>query len=142
MEALIEIFAERYRLRTHTDHDGTTIIPGKNGQSHVYEYADGVLAFMLMPANKSAQWGHLSKRPAAFQIVQNGDSEGCAIFDDNDPQAVKLVLKVCRIHSRRQLSQEAIEHLRRIGFNIHREGTYRPRIARQRSNRVGASPGA
>ena len=59
---MIEDFAERHRLKTQTDRDGAEIIPGKNGRSHIYEYADDALAFALMPDKKSAQWGHLSKR--------------------------------------------------------------------------------
>lgn len=134
MKTLIEKFAETHRLKTRIDReDGTTIIPGKNGRSHIYEYADDVLAFALMPSVKSNQWGCLINRLTApmFQIVQRGDFEGCVIFDHPDPEAVKLVKKVCRIHPRRLLSPATIEAMRKRLPSTRRKATFPARNARQ-----------
>jgi hypothetical protein len=120
----IEQFAATHRLKTQTDReDSTMIIAGKNGASHVFEYADGVLGFMLMPSRKSNQWNFLRSKLVApsFRITQDGEIEGVATFDHDDAEAVELVLKVCRIHARRQIGAKAVEHLRRIGFG-HTQG--------------------
>jgi hypothetical protein len=116
MKSRIERFATKHRLKTRIDReDGTTIIPGKNGRRHIYEYADGVLAFILMPAKKSSQWSFLLAKlvAPAFRIVQNGDFEGACIFDHQNEEAIRLVRRVCRIHARRNLSAETLDRLRK-----------------------------
>ena len=47
------------------------------------------------------------------EVAQFGDYEGCAVFDHGDAETVKLVLKVCRIHPKRQISPEQIEKMRK-----------------------------
>src|SRR5712692_6080523 len=87
--AVLQQFASKYRLkvRVHRE-DGTTMIAGKRG--HIYEYGEGVLAFMFLPARGSRQWAHLTAKLTArsFEIVQDGDSEGAAVFDHENAEAV------------------------------------------------------
>lgn len=104
----IEKFARERRLKLRLDADGTQIIPGKSGDSHIYEYNETKLAFMLMPSRKTSQWGLLRSKLAApaFEVTQDGDGEGCAVFDHNDTEAVRLVLNICRIFPKRLVSPE------------------------------------
>ncbi len=81
MKSRIERFATKHRLKTRIDReDGTMIIPGKNGRSHIYELADGVLAFVLRHAKKSSQWSFLLAKlvAPAFRIVQTAILKGRA----------------------------------------------------------------
>jgi hypothetical protein len=105
----IQEFAKRHRFKTRTDpDDGTTIIPGRNGRSHVYEYDTDKLAFMLMPSSRSKQWEYLKRHPVGrgLKVVQNGDWEGCALFCAENPEHVNLVAKVCRLRAKRRISPE------------------------------------
>ena len=111
--AVLQQFARKYRLQLRLHHeDGEPIILGKRG--HVYEYGEGVLAFLFLPGSASRQWGHLVGKltAPAFRVVQDCDAEGAAIFDHNDGETVKMVLKICRIHAKRLLSPERLAALK------------------------------
>jgi len=43
---------------------------------------------------------------AGFEIRQDGDCEGSALFDPHDREQVKLALKLAGIRTRRELSPE------------------------------------
>ena len=108
----IKEFAEKYRLHTRVDTDGTTIIPGlstKRYSWHIYEYDDDVMGVMIIVPPKisvSKHWTYSSKvfRDLDMGIVQDGDMEGAATFDPRNQAQVKAVLKAARVKHKRIMS--------------------------------------
>ncbi len=101
----IQEFADNHRLKTRVDDDLTKIIPGKFG--HLFEYGDDVLGVMVMPdPPKRNYWGktRASLIEAGFQVVQDGDGEGSAIFNPANPKQMKLAIRAAGVKRRRVLS--------------------------------------
>ena len=111
MKAAIENAAEAHRLRTRLDpDDGTKIIPGRLG--HIYEHDEGVLGVMVMPNPPRRQyWGctRVALLRAGFSIVQDGDGEGAATFDPDNPDQVRAAIRAAGIKRRRKISPEQRE---------------------------------
>lgn len=110
----IQTFADKHRLRTRIDTDGTKIIPGRVG--HIYEYDDDLLGVMVMPDPPRVQyWGFARRNLKAVgcTVVQNGDGEGAATFDPENKQQAKLAIKVARIKRKRIMSEAQLDQLRR-----------------------------
>ncbi len=58
----IDQFATEHRLRIQTDpQDATTIIPGRKGLSHVFEYGEGLLGVVVMPNAGTAHWWNAAR---------------------------------------------------------------------------------
>ena len=112
----IQNFAEHYRLKTKLSKDGTKIIQGKFG--HIYEHSNGVLGVLVMldPPRKR-YWGCARKTllKAGFTLVQDGDGEGAAVFDPENPSQARLAIRVAGIKRKRRLSpaqrEQRIAHL-------------------------------
>jgi len=104
----IKTFAKKHRLKLHrSPDDGTEIIRGRKGNSHLFEYDDGVLAVMIMPETLSAhRWSaaRAAFTKAGMQIRQNGDCEGTATFDPSAAHQVRVALKHAGIRRGRKLS--------------------------------------
>jgi hypothetical protein len=60
----INEFARRHCFEVQRDIDGTTIIPGRKGKSHLFEYDDELLGVMVMPDTGTAHWWNAAR--AAF----------------------------------------------------------------------------
>jgi hypothetical protein len=106
----VQEFADRYRLRTRIEADGTKIIPGKFG--HLYLYDKHLFGVMVMPSVPRRQyWGHVRSalRTAGFTLTQDGDGEGCATFDPADDDQSIAAIKAAGIRCKRQLSPEQIK---------------------------------
>jgi hypothetical protein len=106
----VQSFADKYRLKTRLDEDGTKIIPGKRG--HVYQYDGGLLGVMVMPdLAHSHYWGHVRTRlsQAGFIVVQDADSEGAATFDPKDAKQAELAIRAAGVKRKRQISPERTE---------------------------------
>jgi len=109
----IEEFAVSRRFRVRRDGCGNPIIPGK-GSSHVYEGFDsGAIAVCLMFAT-ARKWNTVRSalERAGCKVKQNGDTEGCALFDPSNDEQVSAVIKAARIKKRRIPSPAQLEHLR------------------------------
>jgi hypothetical protein len=105
----ITAFASTNRLKTKTDTDGTTIIPGKYG--HIYDNEDdeGMFGLVVMPATyRSQYWSHCRKALLAVgcQLVQDGEGEGSVLFYPASRDQVRAVVKAAGCKRRRQLSLE------------------------------------
>lgn len=103
----IEKFAEKYRLKTRIDEDGTKIIPGRVG--HLYEYDDEVMGVIVMPVPPRKQyWGYTRTAliSVGCSVVQDGDGEGAATFDPANLEQVKAALKAARVKKRKLLTPE------------------------------------
>ena|SRR5215813_8081563 len=106
---VIQVFADRHRLKARFDEDETRFIPGKLGQ--IYEYGGGRLAVMVMSATPHKNlWGRTRNRleKLGFVIIQDGDSEGTATFDHSDHDQSRAAIKAARISRKRQLSPSQI----------------------------------
>jgi hypothetical protein len=126
----IEKFAEKYGLKTRTDEDGTTIIPGKKHRlfvgkwkgklgsslNHIYEHDKGVLAVMIGfdGRNRAAMWEarKVMWRNAGMEMLQDGDWEGSAIFDPENGRQRTLAIKTAGVKPKRVMSERQAEVLR------------------------------
>ena len=116
----LQEFAASHRLKTKLDKCGETIIPGKRGASHIFEYGNWpgenspstmAVIFMADPHGLRKPGRQWNKRRAAmldagFQITQDCDGEGTARFDPNNPKQVKLAIRVAGIRPK-QIRSEA-----------------------------------
>lgn len=113
--SLIKRFAQKHRLKVSLDNCGEAVVRGRQGQ--LYEYNDSLLGVMFMPEEyRPRLWGN-SKRSAVgigMKLVQNGDSEGCLVFNPEDEKQVKLALEVARVRRRKNHSPERKAEL--IGY--------------------------
>jgi hypothetical protein len=103
-------FALQYRLRLGRDELGEKIIPGKLGD--IYEYGPTLLGVMFMPDPPRARlWPAARKKllSAGFHVLQNGDWEGAATFDPDNPAQAKLAIGVAKIKRIRVLSPAETE---------------------------------
>jgi len=101
----IQAFATRNRLKTRVDDDGTRIIPGKYG--HIFEYDTGQLAVMVIPDPPRKNYWTFSRTKlleAGFVLLQNGDSEGSALFSPDDAEQTKLAIQVSGVKRKRRVS--------------------------------------
>src|SRR5215472_3271105 len=106
---VIQVFADRHRLKTRFDGKETRFIPGKLGQ--IYEYGAGRLAVTVMPITpRKNLWGRTRNRlkKLGFVVVQDGDYEGTATFDPSDRDQSKAAIKAAGISRKRRLSPSQI----------------------------------
>ena len=103
----VKTFAQRHRLKTVVDIDGTTIVPGKTG--HIYEVSGSRLGTMFLPtAYRPRKFAEVRRAAELAGLVarQVGDSEGCFEFDSNDRAQVKQAIKIAGVRPKRQLSPD------------------------------------
>ncbi|MGA8215555.1 MAG: hypothetical protein WB799_18300 [Candidatus Sulfotelmatobacter sp.] len=110
----IQEFAVEHRLKTRVDSCGEKIIEGRQGQ--IYEYNADTLGVMFAPTSKTdpfgrwcpKTWNRLRNlgKSIGMDCRQDGDSEGCLLFDGNNRPQVKLALQIARVRAKRVLSPE------------------------------------
>jgi hypothetical protein len=103
----IQGFATKQRLKTRVDDDGTRIIPGKYG--HIFEYDTGQLAVMVIPDPPRKNYWTFSRTKlleTGFVLLQNGDSEGSALFSPDDAEQAKLAIQVSGLKRKRTISPQ------------------------------------
>jgi len=130
-------FALQYRLKTKLSKDGTKIIQGKFG--HIYKHSNGVLGVLVMldPPRKR-YWGCARKTllTAGFTLVQDGDGEGAAVFDPENPNQARLAIRVAGIKRKRRLPPAQREQ--RIAYLRTRSGkAHSATGARRKPRKVG-----
>jgi hypothetical protein len=136
----VDSFALTYRLRTTLSEDCTKIIPGKFG--HIYGYDDGALGVLVMPATlRKRYWGCARKTllKAGFTLVQDGDGEGAAIFDAENPSQARLAIRVAGIKRKRQLPPAQREQ--RTAYLRTRSGKAYSAVGTRRKPRKVGKPG-
>lgn len=118
----IKDFAEGHRVQARRDGCGDRIITGRlraknmstrpEYASHIYENGDGRLGVLLMFESKR-RWGSARRKlvAAGFEIRQDSDSEGTALFDPANAAQVRLALKLARVRVRRELTEEQRQKL-------------------------------
>ena len=75
-------------------------------RSHVYDgFADGRLGLcLLLTTKKRWTWARKKLLASGFTIKQDGETEGCALFDPANPEQVRLAFKLAGIHPRKVLN--------------------------------------
>jgi hypothetical protein len=101
-------FSDQHRLKLRRDPDDETeIIPGREGQSQIFQYSDCQLGVMVMPLSGTAHRWKMARaafKTAGMVIRQDGDCEGTATFDPANQEQVKLAMKYAKVRPKRQLS--------------------------------------
>lgn len=100
----IRLFAERYRLKAKKDECGDPIIPGRLGQ--IYEYGPEKFGCMVL-AGSSRVWSAARRKlvVAGCQVIQNGDTEGTALFDPQDAVQARMEVQIIRAKRKRVLCE-------------------------------------
>jgi hypothetical protein len=111
-------------LKTRVGSCGEKIIEGRQGQ--IYEYDDDTLGVMFAPASKTDPFGRWCPKiwnrlrnlgkALGMDCRQDGDSEGCLLFDGNNRAQVKLALQIAKVRTKRVLSPEQRARLATFGF--------------------------
>ena len=151
-DKLVDIrrFAERQNLSWCRDFtDATDIVPGKKGRSHLFEFGNGTLGVLIMPDTGTSHYWTAARSAfitAGMTITQDGDQEGVAAFDPQNPEQVRLALKYAGIRKRRGLSplqKAALEKARAIATRNRTfqtpvpEGCFAPRTGDLDSGEAG-----
>jgi len=133
----ITAFATLLGLKVRVDEDGTKIIPGRHG--HIYQYDDNLLGVMVMPdPPRKRYWGcaRTALLKAGFTLVQDGDGEGAAIFDPENPNQARPAIRVAGIKRKRRLPPA--QRKQRIAYFPPRSGTgHSAAGARRKPRKVG-----
>ena len=123
----IQVFSRKMRLRAKRGEDGEVIVAGRRGE--IYQYGS-LLALLLMPPKKFV-WVNARRKleAAGCTILQDGDQEGAATFNPENPVQARLVLRLvgCKRKRRqtgkgRPFTSERVKELARIRFNHAGEG--------------------
>ena len=124
----IQEFSKKMRLRAKLGEDGEAIVTGRRGE--IYQYDSSLLALLLMPRKKFV-WVNARRKLEAVgcTILQDGDQEGAATFNPENPTQARLVLRLvgCKRKRRqtgkgRPFTSERVKELARIRFNHAGEG--------------------
>ncbi|MGD0921688.1 MAG: hypothetical protein ABSA70_08010 [Terriglobia bacterium] len=89
---------------TKRDECGEAVISGKLGQ--IYEHGAGKFGCMVL--GKSVRyWNAARRRLSALgcRVIQNGDTEGTALFDPQDNSQVKVAIGLIGAKQRRRVSE-------------------------------------
>ncbi len=123
----IQEFSKKLRLRAKRGEDGEAIVAGRRGE--IYQHGS-ILALLLMPRKKFV-WVNARRKLEAVgcTILQDGDEEGAATFNPENPTQTRLVLRLvgCK-RKRRQtgkgkpFTSERVKELARIRLNHAGEG--------------------
>jgi hypothetical protein len=106
----LQDLASYYRLSLIRDSCGESIIPGRNGQLYAYDHA---IAGITVSFDSKRAWSFARKKLllAGFSLFQNCDTEGSATFNHQNPNHVKLALRLAGIKARRRVSSETLARL-------------------------------
>lgn len=111
----INKFVATHRLKSVRDGEGQDIeriIPGRIGQSSIYEYSESELAVSFMTDGKKAPRTGLFNNfkaaclKAGMTPRQIGDAEGTFSFDPNNSEQAKVAIKGIRARVKRRMSPE------------------------------------
>ncbi len=118
----LKTFAAAHRLRVPKDECGDLNVVGKRGD--IYEHHPGVLAVTILRCPTAEYWNSYRPRfqKAGSAITQNGDTEGTALIDPENPEQVELALQAIQTGRKRVLSPEHREKLKQAGSKSRFQG--------------------
>jgi len=96
----IREFSKKMRLRAKLGEDREVIVAGRRGE--IYQHGS-ILALLLMPRKKFV-WAHARRKleAAGCTILQDGDQEGAASFNPENPTQTRLVLRLVGVKPKRR----------------------------------------
>jgi hypothetical protein len=110
----IQEFAVEHRLKVRLDTCGDRVIEGRQGQ--IYEYDENTLGVLFSPPSKTDSFGRWCPKvwnrlrnlgkTLGMDCRQDGDSEGCLLFDGSNRAQVKLAIQIAKVRAKRILSPE------------------------------------
>ena len=128
----IQEFSKKMRLRAKLGEDGEAIVAGRRGE--IYEYDSSLLGLLLMPRKKFV-WVNARRKLEAVgcTILQDGDEEGAATFNPENPTQTRLVLRLVGCKRRRRqtgkgkpFTSERVRELAQIRHGCAGEGHGEP----------------
>ena len=128
----ISEFSKKMRLRAKFGEDGEAIVAGRRGE--IYEYDSSLLGLLLMPRKKFV-WVNARRKLEAVgcTILQDGDEEGAASFNPENPAQTRLVLRLVGCKRRRRqtgkgkpFTSERVRELAQIHHECAGEGHGEP----------------
>ena len=127
----IQQFSKKMRLRAKLGEDGEAIVAGRRGE--IYQHGS-ILALLLMPRKKFV-WVNARRKLEAVgcTILQDGDEEGAATFNPENPAQTRLVLRLVGCKRRRRqtgkgkpFTSERVRELAQIHHECAGEGHGEP----------------
>jgi len=121
----IKTFATHHRLKVTRDGDGGDIeyvIPGRIGQSQIYQHSEELLGVLFMTDGKKPPRTGLFNtfRDACLAVGmtahQTGDAEGSFLFEGKNSDQAKVAIRGIRARVKRQMSPEQAARLAAVGF--------------------------
>jgi hypothetical protein len=108
----ITSFADQHRLQVKRDHCGEMYIPCNRGQ--IFQYgADRFGVMVIGPTATPRTWGAIRRKllAAGLSLHQDGDAEGCLLFDPANSEHSRLAIQVMRGRRQRRYSLKDRERL-------------------------------
>jgi hypothetical protein len=102
-------FATANRLRFKIV-DGEDVVIGK-GDSQIYDFGEGQFGALVMHGKNAIRWNSFRKQftDLGFEIIQDGDLEGCGLFDPKNQSQVKVAIKAIEARRKRVMTPEQRE---------------------------------
>ena len=109
----LETLAAHHRLKVRRDKDDTKVV-GKFG--HLYEHDDEYFGVLLM-FSTVGRWNNARRRleAAGCEILQNGETEGTAIFPRREGLEVTQAIREAKTPRKRLSTGREIQNLKRCG---------------------------
>ncbi len=130
----LEQLARKYQLTMLSEdgsETGTKVISSNLG--NLYEYSEGELAVMFIPAEpRPRAWSNVKRKCLASGMIprQIGDCEGAFSFNPSDHRQVKTALDVIRLRRKKRISPDHLRALRaglsRTAHNPEKLSSTRP----------------
>lgn len=117
----VKEFAVKHKVRIKHAEEGEVIVMAKHGQ--IYDYGAGRFGVMFMLEGSRAWNGRRQEcERVGMRLVQDGDTEGTLLFDPEDKNQAKTVIRLVGARQKRQLSPEhrkaAVERLERFRQSV------------------------
>ena len=108
----LQQFALRYKLKIRLDECREEIVIGRKG--HIYFHDSEYLGMMFMPDN-SKSWGYARKKCELLGMIiwQDGDCEGCVLFNPEDSKQSRLVISLVKAKKKGVASPAKLESLQK-----------------------------
>ena len=110
----ISEFASQHRFKVRRDECNDPIVYGRVGRSHFYDGFGDSVGLCFMPTKsgeddpRTRLWNSTKEKCLAvgMTLIQDGEGEGCLIFDPMDRAQAKVAMTAIRARQKRVLTPE------------------------------------
>ncbi len=101
----IKEFAANRKVRIKFDEEGEAIVMARYGQ--IYDYGSGQFGALFM-LKTPRMWNprRLECEKAGMRLVQDGDTEGCLLFDPENKSQAQTAIRAIGAYRKVQLTDE------------------------------------